>query len=82
MALSSCLIESWRRVGEENRQMSIGATEIQARCEQLVSLHSELSPGPMLREGSLDGAKTLAEKKVKEESNLFLSFISLINRMF
>lgn len=55
--------------------MSIGATEIQARCEQLVSVHSELSPGLMLREGSLDGAQTL-EKKVKEESNLFVSFIS------
>lgn len=56
--------------------MSIGATEIQARCEQLVSVHSELSPGLMLREASLDGAKTLVEKKGKEESNLFLSFIS------
>lgn len=56
--------------------MSIGATEIQARCEQLVSLHSELSPGLMLREGSLDGAKTLVAKKVNEESNLFLSLIS------
>lgn len=60
--LRPCLIRSWWRVGEQQGQTPISHTDIQARGEQLVSVHSELSPGLKMRKYSLDGTQTLGEE--------------------